>query len=370
MRTFFVSILTLSLLLPSCQQTEISAEVETEVQPTTETHTSVFDFPPENATEVNASLLDLDGDGQPEELLTYRVDDVPVYHQTDTIYYLLVLRLENDLWTVIKEDQRGETTGIASEGKFCQVEVVRFDIEAKDFLLVSKCNMQGEREGYYLFGEIPNSPGTFGDLEIPKAYLDDPDIELTGVTAYDWGLVESYNVAESAQEERHCKQLSVSQLFNPQLDNGGFTLGLDSNGNAYRYEECTVWPPTLLETLDVDIETIQVGDVVGDWTVDSTSYDENIGGIINFSGEVQITGSFSNEEFKDWPELGLVCIDHLSEESALLLPSDHFCFINPEEALAAIEGQDGDVTFIIKDFVLDSREMETFHKTTFVSLVN
>ena len=131
-----------------------------------------------------------------------------------------------------------------------------------------------------------------------------------------------------------------------------------------------MWPPTLLENLDIDVETIQVGDVVGDWTVTSNSYTETSEGSIGFSGEVQITGSFSNNQFSDWPELGLICMDTLTAESSLRLPSSWFCFKNPEEATAAVEGKEGEVTFIIKDFLLDLRGMETNHMTTFVSLVN
>lgn len=361
---FLVSILALSLLGTACQKTDVSTETQltqTEETPSSEGRPDIFDFVPENAEDVKLTSLNLDGTGQPEQLLTYKAD---------TVHTLLVLRLGNDLWTAIKEDQRSETPGLSSGGKFCQTEVVNFG-DIHDFVLVSKCSLEGKREGYYVFGEIPGSPGTFGDLQIQKAYLSDSDIELTNVTVLEKQLIEEYTVVESAQMDRHCKHLTVSQYYYPSLGAEGFMLTTDSNGEAYNYTECTVWPPTLLE--GVDLETLKVGDRIGDWTVSSNSYaeDERHEGGVGFSGEVQITGSFSDSQFSDWPELGLICMDTLTDESTLRVPTPWFCFTNPEEAMAAIEGKEGEeVTFTIKDFYLDLRGIETNHMTTFVSMVD
>jgi len=220
---------------PSEQQTEqlVSDVLE---QP----NFSSSDYVPASAHDVEILDLDLDADGIFEKAVIYKIDDV-VYgrgsNKTD-IEYLRVYRWEDELeWNSIKEDQRAEDTGGGQLGEFCQVEVVGFEtISPKDYLLVSKCHAWGGNEGYYLFGELPDKPGVFDDLAIPKAYLNEDKYlteegdEFLGLESVDTiesgGLIERYGVACESKpdtyghfggdEAGYCRRLDVLQKFDGQ----------------------------------------------------------------------------------------------------------------------------------------------------------
>lgn len=195
------------------------------------------DYIPASAHDIKVLDLDLDADGVPEKVVVYKIDDV-AYGQnggkTD-IEYLRVYHWGDELlWYLIKEDQRAEDAGVGQLGEFCQVEVVNFEaVSPKDFLLVSKCHAWGGNEGYYLFGELPDKPGVFGDLAIPKAYLNEEKYlteegdEFLGLESVDvvelGGLIERYGIAcelkpntydhFGGDEEGYCRRLDILQRF-------------------------------------------------------------------------------------------------------------------------------------------------------------
>jgi hypothetical protein len=186
-------------------------------------------FLPPDAEFVSLIPLNLDEDEQPEHVLLFKVKDAPVLETVDDISYLRVYRWENNSWTVIKEDQRRENTGVGQLGDFDKVEAVRFDAVNHDYLLVSKGHAWGGAEGYYLFGQI--SPGVFDDLPIPKAYLHadlylesgDDYISLESVTSSSTGITEHYGVACEDRDvfshfgdsptTGYCRYIDVFQLF-------------------------------------------------------------------------------------------------------------------------------------------------------------
>lgn len=249
MRSITIAILTLLIFGFGCQTavqeplSNQSNEQQTE-QPVSDVleQPAFFstDYVLASAHDVEILDLDLDADGVFEKAVIYKVDEVPygLNGHTTNIEYLQVYRWEDELeWSLIKEDQRAEDTGGGQLGEFCQVEVINFEpVSSKDFLLVSKCHAWGGNEGYYLFGELPDKPGVFDDLAIPKAYLNedkylteegDKFLGLEKVDVIEFvGLVERYGVACESRpdtyghfggdEAGYCRRLGVLQQFDGQ----------------------------------------------------------------------------------------------------------------------------------------------------------
>jgi hypothetical protein len=112
---------------------------------------------------------------------------------------------------------------------------------------------------------------------------------------------------------------------------------------------------------------LSIGDKVGEFVVVSKGPRE----IVQFSGETTVHGNY----FKELYQSGNPCFRVL-ESDAWKLPrlagdsrTAWFCFSNADFAERELSTSDRTITIVIRNYLLDMREMETFDQAEFVRIV-
>lgn len=192
-------------------------------------------FLPKNAKDVKEFELDINGDGQKENVVFYKSDDVILDNQSRTNQHLKVYQLQNNQWQVIKEDIAANNN-VGEERFIRKVEVIDIDADNKqELLVVTQVGRRYSMLRYYVFG-LHNAK--YQDLPINKVYLDyekylqneETGVRLTDVSVtLDGQLLTRYEVFNPWPDNT-----PGTSWYSPEFFSRELTFVFEYNGNVYQ----------------------------------------------------------------------------------------------------------------------------------------